>query len=820
MKKLAKLAVLATALVTVLSFTACNNAVSGDNTVSGSYSANRKTINLVAYSEDELINFGGSEARTIMPDAVDGSALDFYLLTKNNTTGATTYTLSDKLVFNADKTLTSDSYSTGTITQVFDLADYDFILYGINTADNAYSAKSPTLSASNIGTYAQYVAYANADLRYYDTIRFQLKVNTLSSGKGQVKLTVKHQNDWAIPGCYRVLTSICKIDGEDTIVYPSTTANTIYGATLVGDPGTLGAAGVAAFTAQPVEVPIGEYNFIINYCKYDSVGASTPSANYYYTEKIIVLLNQTTEATIEVPEILEKAPEAPSLLIVGYNIPENTDTPYYPVHFTWKDNADNESEYVLELKEINNTTFPLKPDDDTKWGKISATNTGLGTITLDKLGYQASELNPGLNETVLDAALNETIGSLNKNSTNVTILLPLESRFIARLCAKNDAGQSAYVYPKYALTDTDGTNTTQMKNTNWLEFESDVETINLFKITYDLNGGEFVNADATGSTISTPPVLIHYASQRTDSGATPVGASSTDIAIINPDGVTTNSYYTDVKGKTPIGVAAAITLSNNGLFWSKWVKNNESTGSDYSQSATYAAETNYIKNIKYYPYNYDGSAVSNQLGSQPTKAADLPTAAGTEYFVRHVTVDPYTDYKNLYLVAKYDSSKILYIEADNMAMFEMTPDMIAVAYSKGGTALSGTANVDSKDSITADDIKDLDLVKTNFKNLITVSQTKVDKVSFTLTGDFTTTSYDEATNTITTTANVNYDKAHLIVTRVRDNNTLVDSDWDSTKWDVSIKTWTPGKYTLLFTSNISEQPKTTYSYTCALEITQ
>ena len=87
---------------------------------------------------------------------------------------------------------------------------------------------------------------------------------------------------------------------------------------------------------------------------------------------------------------------------------------------------------------------------------------------------------------------------------------------------------------------------------------------------------------------------------------------------------------------------------------------------------------------------------------------------------------------------------------------------------------------------------------------------------------FSAITYDEATNTITSSLDNNYDRAHLVVTRVRDNVKLVDSDWNTSNkdWTVSIKSWTPGKYTLMFTGNINEQPKATYSYTCALEITQ
>ena len=77
---------------------------------------------------------------------------------------------------------------------------------------------------------------------------------------------------------------------------------------------------------------------------------------YKYTDKIVVMPNRTTKAVIGIPDIIDRAPSAPSKLIAAYGEPENILSEYYPVEFCWDDNSNNETSFELEILDITSAT--------------------------------------------------------------------------------------------------------------------------------------------------------------------------------------------------------------------------------------------------------------------------------------------------------------------------------------------------------------------------------------------------------------------------------------------------------------------------------
>ena len=794
MKHFSKLIALAMALV-MFGFFGCSDISSDDKalvtTGIADGDAESKSIVLQAEADDDVIIFPSSsdeEARTILPTAVDSSTLHFYLVYRDIINSATASI--EEVTFNKDAGETA--YTKGTITKSFTLSNYTFTLYAVTAA---MYTKVGTPTTANIAANASYVGYANADLRYKDVVTFHLKPNTSSTGKGRVELTIKNIDDWLIPVNYVVYAGLYKIEDEytDTPVYPTTTYKEIYtrdtAATGTLDPTSKSYIKSAAAT---YDVPAGEYNLIVAYC-YQPNNPSVTTKVYEYSEKVIILMNEETIADVNVPDILEKAPDAPTNFTVAYQNPASIETEYYPVQFMWSDNSSTEREFEMQILEYTDEdAYYAMPQDDTDWDALLAAGT---VTTYTKLAMQNSSY--------------FISGTLNKNSNYVTMYFPLGARFIARLAAKNDAGLSDYAYAKWAIIDEVYTNeagtdesqarytaTTSPSGTSsatadvWTTFPTDVTTINRFRITYDLNGGKFFdNADAPAA-LSEEPALVHYASQYTDTTSTPAASTSAHV-ILSPDGITEQKWYTDLEGLTESVAEAALTLADDGNYWDKWLIDSDS-GTTYTQTPVYRSydttdgdylgSTDFIGNIKYFPYNVtnDTIAASTALGSQPTLASwdagkytlgqassKHPTyGTGTDddpyyefYRVRQAQSALYTGYKNLTLVAHYDTTKVLSIVVEDPTVYELNTEALTIAFAKSGTAVTTAINVGGTEG---DDVTDVGFVNelntatgtepaTGLSGVLEVSLSLVNQITFAVNTDvakFPVLSYNEATNTI------------------------------------------------------------------------
>lgn len=799
MKNLKKLIALAITLITFV-LVGCNNLAkdcgfqeNGDGE-ENSKEIPKKAINLLAESDDGVIEFTEeSEARTIMPAAADAETLQFYLVFRD-TVNETTPSM-EKVTFNKDSAETA--YTRGTVTKSFNLSYYEFTLYALTSTQETKAGSS--LSYENISTYASYIGTASGDLRYYDDVTFHLKVNTTTGGAGHLELEIENKDGWLIPAGYAVYAAL--YDDNDNLVYPTSDYREIYSRTT--NPGTLDKSTKSYIksAAESYDVPMGEYNLVVKYCKQIQSNGVT-EATYEYSDKVIILMNEDTIATVTVPEILEKVPDAPSDFVVEYQNPSTKDSAYYPVKFKWTDNSKTEREFKIELlKYTSDTSYYTLPTSDSEW----TTLTSVGTTTqFTKLAMQNSEF-------YID-------GSLNKNSTAVSMYLPLGGRYTARLCAKNDAGTSDYTYVTWIAT----------PDTGWFKFDEAVQTINRFRITYDLGGGSFYDNAATPAAISTnAPALVTYRSQYNKSSSDN-SASETYNAILNPDGITEQKWFTDLAGTAETSTAVAITLALGKNFWDSWLIDND-TGVAYSQTNTYQNSTGtFIGNIKYYPQTVtnDTEATNQALGSQPIATGFTGQYNnGSEdvyYKVRKVTMPLYTGYKNLNLVAHYDTTLTMNTEFDDPALYELNSSWILTAFSKDGTAVTGAINAKAS--------PDTGALVTSLENytdgdILEVSLGLVNQITFSLDtiangAKFPVTTYNEASNTVTKTDGT-YDLMHLKVVKIGSTKDVkVNQDWNSSKaWTIAFKTWTEGKYALYFTATTSENPGHVYGKTVTLQIT-
>ena len=856
MKHFSKLIALAMSLV-MFGFFGCSD-ISDDNkamvtTGIVTDKEESKSIILEAEADDDVIifpNASDSDSRTILPAAVDSSTLRFYLVYRDIINQATASI--EEVTFNKDADTTA--YTKGTITKSFTLSNYTFTLYAMTAAMRAKLDGQPT--TNNIAANASYVGYANADLRYKDVVTFHLKPNTSSSGKGRVELTIKNINDWVIPVNYAVLAGLYKIEDEYTAtpVYPTTGYKEIYTRNTTAT-GTLDYATKSYIKSADAtyDVPAGEYNLIIAYC-YQPETAGENTKVYEYSEKVIVLMNEETKADVNVPDILEKAPEAPTNFTVAYQNPSSIESEYYPVQFMWSDNSSTEREFELQVLEYTDeNAYYAMPANDDDWGALLSAGT---LTTYTKLAMQNSSY--------------YISGTLNKNSNYVTMYFPLGARFIARLSAKNDAGNSAYAYAEWAKIDnvyknaagTDEAAARYVKNTDpagstgtsaatndvWTVFPAAVTTINRFRITYDLNGGKFFNNAATPAALTSNPALVHYASQYTKDAATTPVASDAAHVILSPDGITEQKWYTDLAGLTETDSKAALTLADDGNYWDKWLIDSDS-GTTYTQTPVYRSydpddtntlgSTAFIGNVKYFPYNVtnDTIAASTALGSQPISTVwndgKYTSGAGEAYYrVRQAESQLYTGYKNLTLVAHFDTTKVLSLVVEDISVYELNPAALTIAFAKGGTAVTDTAiNVAGTTGAAVTNVDFVNKVNTatgtnpanGLGGVLEVSLSLVNQIKFTVdtnVAKFPVLTYSESTNTISSTDGT-YDKVHLTITKIGSTKTLVDKDWDSTSknWTVAFSSWTEGNYLVEFTATTSQMPNYIYSATTVIKIT-
>lgn len=771
MKKITKFLSMAVTFATFL-FASCGN-ISG--TIEDTTKDNTPTINevrTVVFTTDSngLFEFSNknSNSRTILPDTVDTGNLNFYLIYKDTVSLKTSI---KQITFKADAGTTKK----GTFVLQLPLSDYQFTLCAVPTTESGITEAS---AADDIKAAATFIGYANADFRYNDEVSFHMKANSSSTGKGDIDITLNHENSWQVPLNYKVTVGLYEID-TDKLIYPADAQELLDTSTAEASITN------KKFSSTSKQINQGEYNLVVKY------NDTTHSKTYEYSEKVIVLMNQTSKGTITIPEIIEKPPVAPTAFEAKFKDPKDSTKNNYQVEFTWTDESNNEREFNLELLTLSSDDYIKLPAQDSDWTSV----TGSPEI-FNRLTFDASDL--------------KADGSLNKGNESATFYLELGKRYIARICAKNEAGVSGWAYLAMATT----------VDNDWQKFDTDVQTINRFRISYTLNGGKFAAADATGSNVTNPPALTHYASQHTSTPETDPSASQDYNVILSPDGITTQNWVKDKNGTT-IEAATAITLSKDNRYFYKWTEVVED-GKDYSTTFTLVDKPDtYIKNINYYAADASVDAPI-ALRTQPT--ADTYDTFG-DIKVRKAESSLYTGYKNLDLVANYDTSIQITVEIDDITLYELKPSYFALTFQKDSADLSDSAPIDSNNPAkTPTNYPDLTLGGEDAApgKQLEISTGKVDTIIITANTSnvIPITTYNPVTKEIDTTKG-DYDNMHLTIKSTVGNKVLVNGDRDEDgKWTFKVNTWIPGSYHCEITANTSQIPEQTLSYVFTILISQ
>ena len=783
MKKFRFYALLSIFVVFVLS--SCNNyfnetAYYADvNTPVSSEST--KTITITATSEENIVNFAApsASARTLLPATIGASDLKFYIGAKK--AGDSVYGTFAEVTFTA----TGSSTTTGTITATYDLASYEFKLYALPSATPVAENQ---LSDSTLKGLAILAAYAAADLRYNDSVNFYLSSNSLTNnGTFDIGIT----SSWQIPAGYSVKVGVYGVD-TNTLVYPSSAA----GEREISTGGEqIKATGDSSFKNLDGMAP-GNYNLVIKII-------ASAKMTYTYSESLIILPGRKTEGTIELPNIIDYPPTQPASFIAGYAKPLTSDQDYYTVDFAWTDTSYCERGFQLEilLADKDQNTFFTTPKTDKEWDDLMNT-----TLSLDanKKAESPTDWRNGFDTNLLVLnkknfqtyvnTITDGTGSLYMNGKHLSMKFPLEHRFVARICAENDVGQSAYTYLDLHQTKTTAcTAGTKIENglgytaltpqttstevslaSGCAKFDDDVTSINLYRIKYYLSGGTF--ADAAGTLAATAmPNIITYHSQHNAmvGGKLKAEASTSKTAILTPNS----------KAATTSPVASAVNVTKNTYL--------DTTGTE--QKDIYLQ----LKNGDLYWLKW---TIDSAGGT------DYPTTETTIDTKKYNTPSVYTGYENLQLFAIYNETTdvVAGVEIENATSFELAKEDILIRLNKsGGDEVTGTYMTGSGNPAT---FKLSDITNDGVLNISSSSEKAVREILLTKN---TTTCYA-------------YDNMHLIVTRNVDNVVLVDQDIDPTSsgWKINVSNYRTGKYVFAITASTRNMPNVTYRINSIINITQ
>lgn len=685
-----------------------------------------------------------------MPDAIDGSHYNYFLVYTKDTDPGTK--LVQAITFQASQ----NDNSTGTFVQNFPVASYNMFLYAVPQSNTTVTAA--TTDADTISGAAVLSAYTSIDLRYVNEISFYLTDHEVP-GNGTFNIFFKNAADFSVPTGYTVKVGIYGAD-DDALKFPASDAQSVT-VTSGAFTGTIGSASDTLAS--------GNYNLKVTF-------TNASNKKYIYSERLIIMANRSTtrDSTnpVIVPDVIEKLPTKPGDFIAGYTEP-STSKNLYTVEFAWTDTSYREDGFEIDLMRLDDAStakYPSMPTTDAEWSTLqTSTDYASGTV-YDKTYYGSHSVNDGvtawssnfntvrvleLNKQNITAfrdsqqdggTTNATGGSLNMNSSHIKLSLPLEHRFVARIRSVNQAGESDWTYltlphstPLLTAGSTANTNNAEVTTAQYTlaatkAFDTDVETVNLYRLTYDVGQNyTFSSVDATSgaaTVLSSNPSLIQYKSQHSSSGA----ASTTSVAILSPNSKANDTTVTPnvvcVHGtKNKIATTGLATddielqLKQGSNFWRGW-KIDKTTGQLYTQTQKGTA-----------PSQYDEPAI-------------------------------WTQYKNLTLFADYSATANLNgtVIVEDINNYEMKPAFVTVTTTLNSTAATPTT------CTLVDASGKLDASVLGAKNVLRMAE--VDKIAFTLDASAATYQTVPASGGTAQTVNINYEKFSLVVQKANGGETV------------------------------------------------
>ncbi|MBR1721704.1 MAG: hypothetical protein IJ727_04345, partial [Treponema sp.] len=244
----------------------------------------------------------------------------------------------------------------------------------------------------------------------------------------------------------------------------------------------------------------GTYSLVVSM---NRVGETT---KYIYNDTIIVAPNRIITATVQIPNVIEYAPSAPSDFKVAYCLDDriyydtlaNSDgeivsedidlsaTNEYALLLSWTDNSNTENNFKVTLVAVSKMTpMPEIPSvmTDSVWASI--VNAYAGNNSVVKVYDEYCEYD----ETYF-------AGSLKKNNNSLMLYVPFGVCYIAKIEAVNSAGISPACYATLnadfnleVYDENYGNNTAVYAGKAFSTTENPCNVINLYKVVYHLSGG-------------------------------------------------------------------------------------------------------------------------------------------------------------------------------------------------------------------------------------------------------------------------------------------------------------------------------------------
>ena len=567
-------------IVTIFSFLffSCNN-LAYDITVSPNHTV-RRTVTITVTSNSNLLSFPNNNepnlisqktSRTIAPAAISSSNLNFYL-------GGKDVLYNKKLPVQKVNFLETQPQQ-GKITLALDSSSYYLTLIAVDSSTDNTVLNSDTY-IEDLLEKAVLCGNTTADLLYSDTttpIIFYMTADGLH-GQGNYDFSL-YLDNWSSQSLISDRgDKVCQtIQDVEAGIYQNNN--------LVGEKSSL------SFDTPQQENSVLSYKGSLSAGNYElRLTFIKDKKKFSYVEDFVIIPGQTTSSILGIPDLLMNPPAPPTDFIQGYVLASDSNSDYYYLIFNWKDNSNTEDYFEIQIQDENSNTVNVTPTtviDENAW------NTQLETFT-SSYGQD------------FYGSKNWYAGDLDKNSTWAIFYMPLGSRYISRIRSVNQAGGSSWCYGKAGSTSAKieaGSSTAEesslqySKTMNAEPFSTDI--INLYRMKYNLNGGNF------DSSITT----TYYFSQTTDG-----------IPIMIPNGTTTNSIYN--SGKT-------ILLSKNETTWKNWRRDyfagdifeisspykgfeNLNLYADYSDLPTITDNTDYsvLENLLFY-------VTSSGTGEQP-----------------------------------------------------------------------------------------------------------------------------------------------------------------------------------------------------------
>ncbi len=727
MKKLSKLLALVAGFATLF-FIGCSD-LNDQGTVSNEITdktsnAKEYTISFAAADGTNLelsslgINSNTISSRTIVADAIDlsGTGVYFYVWGKNEVaTGAAATISPTEVTFVPD----DNSTTTGTVVLDFPSSKYYFVL--ACTTERL----TGTITPENVKLKSVYIGYANVDLRNSDEIKFYISSNGLE-GTGGFKLKLYADDSWSAEHLEKIN------NGED---YTITAAPYVLSTGDILNNEYLHDVDKAKFidntkgdVYELSGISPGAYTFSVIFTN------SKTTLSYEYSDIIIILPNQKVEKDIPIPDVVEYAPDAPTLLKVAYIEPEDSNLDEYDAILEWEDMSTNEKYFEINFLDVSTqpdskvdvamqTAFEALKTKETSLVSAKADFVTAPTDNAKKAAYEnaVSEYETALAaaKTKWEAAKNGVnsnlvytyskeiygnpnegwvAGSLQRNNKHVVIRLTLGKRYLFSIAAVNDAGKSSYTYATYS------------SDIEW----TDTDEFNVSAVPY--TGKKYATKKAKAAGTSSFTTSNPY-NKATDlpSGVTTVfisaanASSNTDpITGTGLDSLTDNTEYFYV---TTAGYEDATSLTANlyRLVYHLYTGTYVSSGSDSTTDDIVEYLCQGDIDLKCpckpiggteYPQLYN---IANKRWTSWKDSGIAGTDHGTkttvtESGVKFTYYDPgdYKDYSNLDLYASYsltDAAVVAYNDADydlvDIAAGEVQWQSNSVTLTTDGTAPAG-----------------------------------------------------------------------------------------------------------------------------------